>query len=241
MSNRTPIRLSYLICSTPRSGSNFLCEVLSSIGTAGRPDDYFWNPLYWYERWGVSNFPSYFQRILAEGTTPNGAFGSKMMWDYLGELAPRLAEVVNANAANPAIMLASAFPNVRYVWLTRRDKLRQGISYYRALETKIWRSTDVGLHPRTDPPFNAEAIERLVQLSTWEDEDWQRYFQENRIEPIVVVYEDLARDVEGEVNRILRSLGLPKTRLAGQAWCHQRQADTLTEQWVERYRATKQS
>lgn len=32
---------SYLICTTPRSGSTFLSEALTSIGIAGRPEEYF--------------------------------------------------------------------------------------------------------------------------------------------------------------------------------------------------------
>jgi LPS sulfotransferase NodH len=32
---------SYLICTTPRSGSTLLCEMLAGTGVAGRPDEYF--------------------------------------------------------------------------------------------------------------------------------------------------------------------------------------------------------
>ena len=32
---------SYLICTTPRSGSTFLSEALASTGVAGRPEEYF--------------------------------------------------------------------------------------------------------------------------------------------------------------------------------------------------------
>src|SRR5437016_3066195 len=86
----SPIVSSYLICSTPRSGSNFLCEVLRATGVAGFPDEYFWNPPYWRERWDVGDFPSYFRRLLREGTSPNGVFGSKMMWDYFEEVSHQL-------------------------------------------------------------------------------------------------------------------------------------------------------
>jgi LPS sulfotransferase NodH len=34
-------RLSYLICSTPRSGSTLLCDALSTTGIAGRPEEYY--------------------------------------------------------------------------------------------------------------------------------------------------------------------------------------------------------
>jgi LPS sulfotransferase NodH len=235
----TPIRLSYLICATPRSGSNFLCEVLRSAAVAGQPDDYFWNPPFWWERWGVSDFPSYIRRILQEGTTPSGVFGSKMMWDYLGELTPRLAALLGVEDADRATVLAATFPNLRYVWLTRRDKVRQGISYYRALETKVWRSTDVPGSSVTDPPFNFLAIDRLVQLSTWEDEAWQDYFRQRDLQPLVADYEELARSPATVAERILSYVGLPPARLPDRPWQHQRQADALTDEWVERYHALK--
>ena len=36
-----PPKTSYLICTTPRSGSTLLCELLTGTGIAGRPDEYF--------------------------------------------------------------------------------------------------------------------------------------------------------------------------------------------------------
>jgi trehalose 2-sulfotransferase len=233
------ICLSYLTCSTPRSGSNFLCEVMRATGVAGHPDDYFWNPPYWHERWRVSDFPSYLRRILREGTSPNGVFGCKMMWGYLAELVPQLAELFGVPASDPAAVLGATFPNLRYVWLTRRDKVRQGISFYRALETRIWRSTDVAAVPPANPPFNFPAIDRLVQLSTWEDDAWQEFFRKNGIAPLVVAYEDLAQDPEGIAERILTYLGLPGLPLPEGPWQHQKQADTLTEEWVAKYGAEK--
>jgi trehalose 2-sulfotransferase len=37
----TEPRVSYLICSTPRSGSTLLCEAMISTGLAGRPEEYY--------------------------------------------------------------------------------------------------------------------------------------------------------------------------------------------------------
>jgi LPS sulfotransferase NodH len=231
--------LSYLICATPRSGSNYLCEVLRSTGNAGHPDDYFWNPPYWWERWGTSDFPSYVRRILEEGTTPNGVFGSKMMWDYLGDLLPQLAALFDVEDAAPADVLKAAFPDLRYIWLTRRDKVRQGISYYLAMETGIWRSTDAAKGPTTDPPFNFLAIDRMVELSTWEDEAWQGYFQQYGLQPLDVAYEDLARAPMEVARHILANLGLPSGHWPERSWQHRRQANARTDAWVERYHALK--
>ena len=171
--------------------------------------------------------------------TPNGVFGSKMMWGYLRELVPQLSALLAIEDSSLPAVLAAAFPQVRYIWLTRRDKVRQGISFYRALETKVWRSTDVPAGLADNPAFDFLAIDRLVQLSTWEDESWREYFQEHAISPLIVSYENLAQAPEDVVRQILAYLDLPAARLPDLPWRHQRQADALTDEWVERYHTLK--
>ncbi len=236
-----PIYLSYLICATPRTGSNFLCELLRAIRVAGRPDDYFWNPPFWRQRWGVTGFPPYFERILREGTTRNGVFGVKMMWDYLDTLLPQLATLSGLTDVNPPEIFATAFPNPRYLRLIRRDKVRQGISFYRALETDLWRSTDSNKVGAAEPAFDFSAIDRLVQLSVREDQAWHEYFQRYGMRPFTIAYEDLAAAPEDVVLSILEHLGIPlPDGLPPLRWAHQKQADGLTEAWVQQYLALKE-
>src|SRR5579872_697273 len=168
----TTINLSYLVCATPRTGSNFLCEVLSSAGVAGYPDEYFWQRSFWYQRWGVSDFATFIDRVREHGTSRNGVFGSKLMWDQMHPLLRELATLPGASSGLETHVLGTAFPNLHYVWLRRTDRIRQGISYYRALATKRWRSTDT-TNVQPEPPFNFEAIFSLIQLCTWEDANWQ--------------------------------------------------------------------
>jgi trehalose 2-sulfotransferase len=235
--------ISTIAPSQPRRISSARRHAVAAISCArccgaGQPDDYFWNPTFWYEEWGVADFPSCFRRLLREGTTPNGVFGSKLMWDQLAEVVPQLAALLGLPDADPADVLAATFPNLRYVWLTRHDKVRQGISYYRALETKVWRSTDVPKAPPIEPPFSFEAIQSLVRLSEWEDQAWQDFLPQCGIDPLVVAYEDLARAPEEVARQILRYLGISRSaRRTPHAWHHQRQADRLSDAWVERYHA----
>jgi LPS sulfotransferase NodH len=234
------IRLSYLICTTPRTGSNFLCEVLRSTGVAGRPDDYFWNPAFWQERWDTPDFDAYLQRILKEGTTPNRIFGAKLMWHDLDELLPTLATFAGIDAASPPALLGTIFPNLRYLWLTRRDKVRQAISWYRALATRAWRSTDQQPPSSGEPAFSFPEVDRLVQQSIKGDQEWQQFFQRHGIEPLVIAYEDLADDPARTAIRILDHLGLPSPAAPWpSAWQHQQQADALTDAWVRQYHALK--
>ena len=53
---------------------------------------------------------------------------------------------------------------------------------YRAMETKVWRTSDVSKVAPVEPPFNFEAIQSLVQLCTWEDQAWQDFFRQHAIE-----------------------------------------------------------
>jgi LPS sulfotransferase NodH len=234
------IAQSYVICTTPRTGSNFLCEVLQATGIAGRPDEYFSSPPAGHERWSADEYRQYVEQITRTGTTPNGVFGVKLMWSELGEVLPRLAAMVGGDEASPPDILAAAFPSLRYVWLTRRDRVRQGISFYRALATQRWRSTDPGSRADTEVPFDFQAIDSLIRTSVADDEAWRQFFQQHGIRPLPIVYEDLEHEPESVARQILSYLGLDlPTRPFPPSWRHQRQADALTEAWVQQYQTQK--
>jgi trehalose 2-sulfotransferase len=64
-----------------------------------------------------------------QAVTANGVFGSKLMWDQVDAVRTQFAKVLELGDAAPSAVFAAAFPNLRYIWLARRDKLRQGISF----------------------------------------------------------------------------------------------------------------
>jgi trehalose 2-sulfotransferase len=242
--NATPahpsISLSYAICTTPRTGSNFLCEVLQATDVAGCPDEYFWSPPDGHERWTVDEYRQYVEQIKRQGTTWNGVFGVKLMWSELCEVLPRLAAMVSRDDASPPEILAAAFPNLHYVWLTRRDKVRQGVSFYRAIATERWRSTDTGSRADAEVSFDIQVIHALIQTSVADEESWRQFFQQHGIQPLAVEYEELEREPETVVRQILAFLGVdPPAQPFPRSWQHQRQADDLTEVWVSQYHALK--
>ena len=104
--------------------------------------------------------------------------------------------------------MRTTFPNAQYVWLRRADKVRQGISWWRADVTDQW-----GLRPGQEPAQPALDIERavrLVQLAQWCEDGWRQWFAATGIQPCEVFYEDLARDRLAVVNRVLEFLRLPQ-------------------------------
>src|SRR3954451_20281403 len=147
-----PLRQSYIVAATPRSGSTLLCELLKSTGVAGRPAEHFEalqatgrprQPREYFdgvhdeevlarlapteagEPVGKDAFEDTFRAALEQGTTPNGVFATEVMWGYLPDLLLGLRSLDGIGAQRPPAALESAFPGVRYVQVLRRDKVAQ--------------------------------------------------------------------------------------------------------------------
>jgi LPS sulfotransferase NodH len=234
---------SYLICTTPRSGSTLLCRYLAATGCAGAPQEYLLESALpgLFAKRGAVDFPSYFAALLAEEVTPNGVFGAKLMGvtNVFADALARLRELpgLGAGGLAPWELVASAFPDVRYVWLTRRDRQRQAISFYRALRTGIWQSTKAPKGPLPLPELDLAAVDDcLSDLVAW-DAAWEEYFAGAGVRPATLVYEDLVREPGAAVRALLAALEieLPSGWSAGPAE-RQRLADEVSEQWLAEYR-----
>ena len=232
---------SYLICGTPRSGSSLLCEALGNSGVAGRPAEYFWkgDEQTWAETWGLSNYTygDYLQAALWHGTTPNGLFGAKVMWGYVNDFARRLRQIPGYESPDLPDLLGSAFPDLRYIWITRRDKVRQAISHWKAIQTEIWGLAEgEAPPPAREPVYDFDAIDRLVQDLRNDDAAWNRYFDDNHIRPFMAVYEEFVDRYEETILEALRFLGVPPPADLGVAKRRVRkQADAVSDAWAERY------
>jgi trehalose 2-sulfotransferase len=232
-------KISYFICTLPRSGSWLLSESLEQTRIAGRPREYFEPKL--FEKESEATYPAALARIIRAGMTDNGVFGVKFHW-YQFEYAPRvLAPDRYAKVPVPCIM-AQQFPNLRYVWLTRRDKVRQAVSYFRASKTGQWWKI-AGVNADSDalaaPEFDFDRIRYLEQLVVNHETKWQRYFEEHDIDPLVLVYEEFADNHVAAVLEVLNHLGVLCPRRLNTMPRLLRQADSLTDELVERYIALK--
>ena len=237
---------SYLICATPRSGSFLLCEALRNTNLAGRPAEYFGlaQESYLLKYWNISkyDYARYLPRVIQHGTTPNGVFGAKVIWLYFDEFIMKLRQIPGLEEKMTVPDLLSVlFPNLHYIWITRRDKLRQAISYVRALQTGEWmRRTSEPPPSIKEPVFDLESIDTLLQEILKEELSIQQYFDLHGILPFTVVYEELVSAYEETAQQILAYLGIlvPKGLVFRKREL-QRQADTVTEEWVQRYHQLK--
>jgi trehalose 2-sulfotransferase len=185
--------------------------------------------------WDPNNYGRYLQWALEKGTTPNGVFGAKLMWGYLGDVATLLRTIDGMAGLPVPELLAHAFPGLRYVQITREDKVRQAVSLWKAVQTQAWRADGERTEPAAEPVFSFRAINYLVRLLTAHDASWDAYFLGLGRPPLKVTYEELAADQGPVVRRVLAHLGipapeplsLPPPRLSAQA-------DELSEDWVRR-------
>jgi LPS sulfotransferase NodH len=221
---RTEPRVSYLVCSIPRSGSSLLCQLLGGTGHAGAPAEFFhpekMDAL--KRHWGVEELDAYLRELLARKTSPNGVFGAKAHW---GQYQPAVGD------ADPR----SVFPNVVPVSITRRDRLRQAISWVRALQTLKWNTEQ---KPRVEHPeaFDFDHItQKLVRIDR-EEETWDALFDRYGLEVHRIVYEDFVEAQEQTVREVLDAIGVgAPADLALPPPVLDRQADELSDEWVERY------
>jgi trehalose 2-sulfotransferase len=239
--------LSFIVCCVPRTGSWLLSETLQSMGICGRPREYF-DPATrhrYLNSWDMPQgtaFDEFFERVKTEATTPNGVFGVKVHWYQFEDLMQKLRSLPTLRKVPTRPLLNSLLPNLHYIYLTRRDKLRHAVSYARASETKLWWEVDPAMGParcvlaRT-PRFDVARLDRLLYKILDHERRWRHFFSQQSIDPLTLHYEDLVKDHVGEARRVLSYLGLPaphdlvipKPRL-------RKQADSLSESWVRRYR-----
>jgi trehalose 2-sulfotransferase len=240
-------RRAYWVCFTPRTGSALLCQLLRTTGVAGRPEEYFWrdNEPRYRAQWHVTTYHDYLARALEEGTTPNGLFGAKVgtgvyLTHFLHQLwtLPQFAESTLASWS----ILSALFPDLKCIWLTRRNKVRQAVSWWKAVQSDVWvQYTTAAPSPGAPLTYHFAAIDHLVNESVMREAAWAECFATWQITPLTVVYEDFIENYAGTVARILRYLAVSDPYvLDTTAITLAKQADSLSEAWVQQYREEKQ-
>lgn len=243
-SNGASIR--YVICSTPRSGSTLLGHGLWTSGLGGKPAEYFNRVRYptLMRRWRTLPPPlltlaelvgsrlsalslsrallsRYTRDLVRYRTGDNGVFGVKIHHSqYAREIAP--------------LPLGALLPGARFVYIRRRDTVRQAVSLLKARQTRRYRATQQA-HGVASYDFQAlRASHREIEA---EERGWQSTFARQAMRPLSLTYEDLVDDYPSTVLSTLRFIGVDTPRgFRLPAPTITKVADTLSEEWVARYR-----
>ncbi len=242
-----------VIASVERTGSTLLCSILRGTKRAGSPIEYLnihtrnfanfrrhhgvpkiefplrpmgwlrratrrypWRNISWFE---PGSYRRYLEEVAAVNTTENGVFGIKMHWNQYQRHMLDVGVDVN-------------FWKVPVAWvrITRRDEIRQAISFVRAAQTESWNSN---MAATKEPVYDGPAIEQALDRIADENAQWSNYFASNKIAPLQITYEELIGDTPATIGKIMNLIGeQPGEIPASQV---RPQSDSRNGQWAARF------
>lgn len=230
----------YLLASIPRAGSTYLSHALWRTGCLGAPLEYL-N----FEQAGPYGFASkspsmqrqLWQSVLKRRCSPNGVFGLKVF--------PIQLELLNHD--NPALLeevLSVMLPKAgerRIVYLRRRDRVAQTVSYARASMSGVWRKEqeDDGAPPIE---YSQEALDSAERGIAFQEEVWARMFADLCIAPLELWHEDVLADPSATARQVADYLGVkidPASIIKVPEIV--KQSEGTSRGWVERYAASQRS
>jgi LPS sulfotransferase NodH len=207
--------------------------------------------------WSRAAYDRYLEWVMETGTTPNGVFGAKLMWGYLGDFVSLLRNVPAYRELPLADLLGEVFPELTFVRVVRANKVRQAVSLWKAVQTATWRedqahSKATSVEDDGSPPFKTfieehrpqlrfhyQAIDHLLTQLLEEEASWDAFFEHTRIKPVLVLYENFEADYVTSTLNLLERIGLephadfsPEPRM-------KRQSDGVNDDWARRYSELK--
>ena len=173
----------FFICTSPRSGCHFFMSLLMSTQKVGRLEEYLSRTP--QRDWADEDVLLFFERISRSAI--EGEWGTKV---DIRELF-----FVERYLSLKQIPLDS----VRWIWLRRRDKIKQAISHIKAADSGIWHifaddSIDRTSKARAEREISIRRLNDIVMIYFLADDAWQQFFEENNLTPHTIYYEDFIEE-----------------------------------------------
>lgn len=243
---------SYVICTSPRSGSTLLCRLLSEVGNAGLPDSHFHEPSLneWLSEYGfgISEFntrrealSAIFRAALEHGKGKSNVFGLRLQRHSFDFFIEQL-RVLYPSLPDDKSRIEAIFGKTLFIHLTRENKLDQAISYVKAQQSGLWHSAPDGteierLSEPQAPTYDPTAIEAQLRLSEQMDKDWQSWFLSEGINPVRITYDELSAEPYRTLGGLLKELGLEQGPRVEVTPPTAKLADATNREWAERFRS----
>lgn len=230
---------SYTIWFSQRTGSTLLTEALEATGIAGKPHEWL------LDRY-LNDYPDgpveLQQHLWESGSTANGIFGCKHSFcePHFSQLLEKFHQFPNCpfDEQNRARIWEYAFPNHRHIFMTRRNKVRLAVSWWKAIKGQEWHRR-AGESPKSVDLAGAYSFESIYHLyceCSMREAGIQEFFSEGNIIPLSIVYEDFIQEYEKTLRKILEYLELDTTNIEIPAPPLAPTTDAISEEWVQRFR-----
>ena len=211
--------ISYFICSTPRSGTGLLRSILNQYSLG--------NPIEVHKELircqvGLSEF--------YEKCKTNGVQGATLHYLHFGSTLKHLGKLFDVDVkGNWHGVLEQLFPNPKFIYVYRRNVVKQAISYLKAQRTGHWREKDI------IPDFgeyNSDEIQRCCLSINVSNALWEQFFEEYRIDPYFITYEDIVKNKDKVAWDIANFLDVRKL---SEKTLEKRQYDVTSEEWYFKF------
>ncbi|HWD60540.1 MAG TPA: Stf0 family sulfotransferase [Stellaceae bacterium] len=196
-----PVKQSYCILITPRSGSTWLCRRMARLDVLSCPTEHFnadafattlkYNP--------GRDIYEVFDLIAAKNCTNTGIFGFKISYFDLAEFE------------REAPLLDVMPPGEQHIVTLRRENfVAQAISLHVAVESQMFHA--IGAAPeslvRPPVPYDDNRIMYWACHILQQEHGIARWLQDNKVTPLALTYEELVEDVDAAIGRIAARLGV---------------------------------
>ncbi|MCF1466680.1 sulfotransferase [Agrobacterium vitis] len=242
---------SYVICTSPRSGSTLLCNMLTATGVAGKPKSYFHQgPITdWLSYLNLDINPSLpesnllaaiFEAAVEKGRNGTSLFGLRLQRHSFDLFVEKLA-VLYPVLASDRQRIEAAFGPTLFIHLTRLDKVQQAVSYVKAQQTGLWHRAPDGtelerLSAPRDPIYDAADIRARYDEFNRYDRAWQSWFDMQDIQPLPITYEALCADPIASLKDVLVQLGVNGEAASSVVPGTAKLADGINQSWETRFR-----
>lgn len=241
---------SYIICTTPRSGSTLLCGLLAATGKSGNPDSHFHTPSIssWLNTYKLSRgdfacdrdaVSAVFEAARKCGTGNTKLFGLRLQRGSFNFFIQQ-AGILNPDAQSDHERIQAVFGKTLLIHLTRSNKLDQAISRVKATQTGLWHRAADGtelerISAPKDPIYDSDQIAQNLSELTVLDQAWINWFASENLNPLRVSYDALSADPEVVLAHILDKLGLDGEIAHGICPPVGKLADSTNRIWAERF------
>ena len=234
--------LSYTIWFSQRTGSSLLTTALEKTGVAGIPHEWFNCDPDLLRVFNLPNYDELQKHLWQVGSTPNMVFGIEHSFyePHFSQLIEALRHfpTYSPHETNRARIWESAFPNHKHIFMTRRNKVRLAVSWWKAIQSGEWHKLPGESAKSVDlsNAYSFDAIHHLYDQCSMREAGIQEFFSEGNITPLTIVYEDFIQNYEQIIRVMLNyleidadSVKIPSPPLAPTA-------DSVSEEWVQRFR-----
>jgi LPS sulfotransferase NodH len=215
---------------------------LTTTGAHGQPDEWLnqdrwqWN----CARFGLSEDASMTDmvRALQQGLSSlNGVFAHKILRYSYEPFIERMRQLDGFGELAETEILKTLFPGLQCIYIRRRDRLAQAISLLKAEQSAVWHINEKRLNHVDPVHFKWTGIDGLVRDLQEQERRWEELIKCAGVPCVEVFYEDLIREREAEMNRIINALEIksPAFRLDFKQLAHRPTRDGTNKQWRSRY------